>query len=486
MKRILAPLVALWLRITNRYEGAGFSIGRSYLDSSYTSARFDITQSTREQIVKKSRFFEQNSDIIQRAADLFECYTVGSRFQLSPASSDPDWNRRAKAFFDRWSTLPDVASKQHLSTLLGLVARSWFIDGEAFIIKTRGATGVPRLQLVEAQLCRTPDNLRNTPAVIDGIDTDPRTGRPVGYFIGQELRQGEFTDIRRIPSFGIIHVMEPCRPGQLRGLPFCYSVINTLHDLDDLQKLEMQAAKIGASVANVASLKNGEVDASMFRAGGGASTTRPADRGQAIKDVVGSETIVLNEGETFQQFATERPSLNMQEFWKQLTMKVCSGIGIPYVLLYPETMQGTVYRGALDMSSVWFKSRHAVIAAAAQEIWEYVIAWAIENERETGLGGAPDDWRATSIRAPRAPNVDVGRNSAAQLAELAAGMTSPDEIYGPRGLDAYEEARKKAEWIKRIRDIATEYGVDPSEIAAGVKAAGSTSPALSEPRSLAA
>jgi capsid protein len=200
--------------------------------------------------------------------------------------------------------------------------------------------------------------------------------------------------------------------------------------------------------------------------------------------VTGSSTIILNEGEAFNQFATERPSLNMQEFWKQLTQKVCSGIGIPYVLLYPESMQGTVYRGALDMSAVWFRTRHSVIAAAAQEIWEYVISWAIENPEQSGLGGAPDDWRNTSIRAPRSPNVDVGRNSAAQLAELAAGMTSPDEIYGPRGLDAYEEARKKAEWIKNIRDIATEYGVDPSEIAEGVKPAGAA--ALPEPRVFAA
>lgn len=471
MKRLFAPLVALWLRVTNRYEGAAYySSSRSYLDSSYTSARFDITQSTREQIVKKSRYFEQNSDVMQRAADLFECYTVGHAFQIQPASSDPDWNRKAKDWFDLWSKLPDVASKQPLSTLLGLVARSWFVDGEVFINKTRGDSGFPRLQLIETQLCRTPDTQKDNDNVVDGIEIDPRNGRPIAYYFGAEKRPGEFTGIRKVPGYGVIHVMEPCRPGQLRGLPFCYAVINLLHDLDDLQKLEMKAAKIGASVVNLATLKNGEVAATTLR-GGGSASTRPADRGQAVKDVVGGETIVLNEGETFAQFATERPSLNMQEFWRQITQKVCAGLGIPHVLLYPETMQGTVYRGALDMSAVWFRSRHAVIASAAQEIWEYVMSWAIENGQITGLGDAPDDWRKTSIRAPRAPNVDVGRNSAAQIAELEAGLTSPEEIYGPRGLDPYEEVRKKAEWVKRVRMIAEEFGVAPEEIAAGVKSA---------------
>ena len=41
----------------NRYEGASNSIRRSFLDTSYTSVRFDVTASTRQQIVRKSRFF---------------------------------------------------------------------------------------------------------------------------------------------------------------------------------------------------------------------------------------------------------------------------------------------------------------------------------------------------------------------------------------------------------------------------------------------
>ena len=464
MRKILRNILA---RVFARYEGASYSTSRSILDSSYTSARFDITGATREQIVKKSRYFEQNSDVMQRAADLFECYTVGASFQVIPSSSDADWNQRAKAWFDRWSVLPDVASRQGLTTFLQLAARTWFVDGEVFIIKTRGDSGIPRLQMVEAQCCVAPGDLKTSDNVNDGVEVDARTGRALNYFIGQEVKPGQFSNIRRVPSWGIIHVTEPTRPGQIRGLPFCYSVINTLHDLDDLQKLEMQAAKIGATVANVVTLKTGEVPMSSLR-GGGYSTTSPAARGQALRDAFGANTEVINEGEKFEQFANERPSLNMQEFWRQLTMKVCAGLGIPYILLYPESMQGTVYRGALDMSAVWFRARHAVMAAAAQEIWDYVMSWAIENGGVTGLGNAPEDWRKVSIRAPRAPNVDVGRNSAAELAELAAGIKSPDEIFGPRGLDPIEEIRKKARWVKAVREIAAEEGVDPSEIAGGL------------------
>ena len=70
----------------NRYEGASNSIRRSFLDTSYTSVRFDVTASTRQQIVRKSRFFEQNNAVMNRLGDLFENYTVGSNFSVQPAS----------------------------------------------------------------------------------------------------------------------------------------------------------------------------------------------------------------------------------------------------------------------------------------------------------------------------------------------------------------------------------------------------------------
>jgi hypothetical protein len=125
-------------------------------------------------------------------------------------------------------------------------------------------------------------------------------------------------------------------------------------------------------------------------------------------------------------------------------------------------MQGTVYRGALDMSSVWFRSRHQVMASAARRIWEYVMEYAIRVDPT--LQNAPDDWYEVAIQAPRAPNVDVGRNSAAQLAELGSGVTTFDEIYGARGIDWRSALESKAQQAKHIRDLAIKYGIDVSEI----------------------
>jgi lambda family phage portal protein len=444
----------------NKYEGAQQSLRRSYLDTSYTSARFDVTSSTRQAIVRKSRYFEQNNAILNRLGDLFESYTVGSSFSVQPASSDPAWNLKAKKWFDIWCRYPDIGSRQSFGTLMGQAARGWFFDGESFILLTKGESGKPRLQLLEAQSVATPVGMESDQTVFDGIRFDPRTGRAVSYFVGSEKTQGNLVDVRAIPSDSVVHIYEPNRAGQLRGIPFVSCVINDLHDLDDLQKLEMEACKLGASVAQIVKTVSGEVQASNLRAGTASTTANTAEN--YYEQVFGSAVKVLKHGDEFQQFATERPGVNMREYWRQLTEKVCAGVGIPYVLVFPESMQGTVYRGALDMSAVWFKSRHHVMATAARRIYEYVMEYAIKTDPT--LNDAPSDWYEVAITAPRAPNVDVGRNSAAQLKELEAGIITYDEVYGSRGLDWRSSLEAKAQQALFVRQLADKYGLDVSEI----------------------
>ena len=457
----------------DRYEGATNSIRRSFLDTSYTSVRFDVTSSTRQQIVRKSRFFEQNNAVMNRLGDLFENYTVGSNFSLQPASSDPDWNLRAKRWWDTWCRYPDIGSRQSFGTLMSLAARGWFYDGESFILLTRGDSGRPRLQLIEPQQVATPTGQENATDIFDGVRFDTRTGRALSYFCGQEQQQGQLTDLRSVSSDSIIHIFEAQRAGQLRGLPFVACVINDLHDLDDLQRLEMESCKLASSVSQVIKTASGEVQATSLRSG------VPGSQGTAqtyYENIFGSTVKVLKTGDEFEQFVTDRPNLNMREYWRQLTEKVCAGVGIPYVLVFPEGMQGTVYRGALDMSSVWFRSRHQVMASAARRIWEYVMEWAIRTDPT--LRDSPDDWYEVAIQAPRAPNVDVGRNSAAQLAELEAGVTTYDEIYGARGIDWRGALEAKAQQAKHIRDLAVKYGLDVSEISTAQKQPIAPEPAL--------
>jgi hypothetical protein len=140
----------------------------------------------------------------------------------------------------------------------------------------------------------------------------------------------------------------------------------------------------------------------------------------------------LKTGEALAQFATARPAQSTREFWRLLETKICLGCGFPYVLVNPDSMQGTVYRGSLDTATAFFRMRSLVMSTACREVYRYVMGFA---KNDPALGTAPLDWYRCNIIPPRAPNVDVGRNSAAMIAELEVGATDYELIYAPQGLD---------------------------------------------------
>jgi len=340
------------------------------------------------------------------------------------------------------------------------------VDGESFIHLTAGESGTPRVQLFEGHLIATPPKLEGEKTVVDGFRLAP-SGRPVSLFVGTEDKFGSVTvtEADEKPADSFVHILEPSRPGQVRGLPFVYPVINLLHDLEDLQILEMKAAKQAAKVAIVRKNDTGEMDAEeILRNGGSVVPSTDPEREAFYRETFGGEEVVLRNGDELEQFRSDRPSIVTQDYWRMLRAEVCTGVGIPHVIVYPDSMQGTVYRGSLDMSAAWFQARHLVLADAWRRVYEYVIGWARFNVPE--LRDAPADWKNVRIHPPKSVNVDVGRNSAALLSEIAAGIKSPQGVIGADGRDWREVYDECAEAQKYAADLGLNLAVGaipPSE-----------------------
>jgi lambda family phage portal protein len=456
-------------RIVARYEGARWDYQRSWIPATVQSARFDATSATRNELVRKSRYFEKNNAVYNRIVDLFETYTVGAGLQMNPASNDEVWNARAKVAWDGWIPLCDLTSRQSFGTLMGLAVRTWFVDGECFILLTKGQSGRPRIQLIEGHLVGTPPELASLEGetIIDGVQIDPN-GRPVAYWIATEDARGKrvFTPVR---AESVVHLFEPSRPGQYRGIPFCYPVINAIHDLDDLRLLEMKAARDGAEVTNVLKNATGEFDEETLIRSAHVLANPTVEgqsveegRAQYLRDTVGGRSIALRTGEDFAQFEMKRPAESTFKLWRNLIEEICAGVGISYVLVFPESMQGTVYRGALDMANSFFRSRFLVPSAAAARVYEHVMNF--ERYANPALVDAPGTWRNVTIHPPRAVNVDVGRNSTAAINEVRAGLKTAAAWYGELGLDWSQEIEQRAVEARLIRELAKKYKVAPQEI----------------------
>jgi len=441
-----------WLRsFANRLEAAKFSPSRRHINTPATSARFDISESDRITVLGKVRHYEQNDAILRKIADIHEIYTVGSDLVVQPASSSDEWNKVTSDEFWSWAENPDLTSRMSLGAFMRRLSRRRFFDGEAFVLKTAGPSGTPRVQLIESHLCGTPKEYAQVPWVIDGVIVDS-IGRPAAYFIGEELKPNQITYGAPTGWQSVCHVFDPERGGQYRGVPTPAPVIHLLQDLEELKSLEMLAAKDNARVVRFIKSKSAEIDPET--AARGEMTESDADRMAYYESVVGAEAKALYRDDDVLQFAGERPSVVTQDYWKSIVAQIGAACGVAFVQIFPESVQGTVYRGTLDMETSYFRGKHAGIAAAASDIYRHWVIWAVNNIPK--LRECPPDFRLCRVSPPRAPNVDVGRNSAAMLAELAAGATNYERIYSPLGLDWREEFAALAEQQK----VALQLGLN--------------------------
>lgn len=473
--------------VESRYEGSyGFFGERSLLPSSFQDARLDATPGVRISLAQKSRYWEKNSAIMNRLADLFEQFTVGpTGLRLIPNSEDAAWNEKVSAWWKEFSRAPEVDSNRTLAETMSLSARAWFVDGEVFILKTADAKGRPKIQLIEGHRVSTPTVLNSLEgqSIVDGVEVNA-VGTPVAYHVrkmsanmstGMDgLFPNLYTsteDFERIPASRIVHLFEAVRPGMTRGLPFNYSVLNDLHDFEDLQIEEMKAVKAAADMACVWHTKTGEApDSSNFRVTAKNIQTRDAAGNAVTKtssvyydNTQGGRDRYLKPGEDVKQFLTERPTVATQDFFDYLISKICAGCGISKLLVFPFSNQGTVVRSDLDTNARFFLSRSAVIANAFVNIFAWAVGWGKDWDRS--LTGAPQQgWDRVLVRPPRSVNVDLGRNSNAMLAELEAGIRTRADIWAEQGEDWREQTEQL--WIeaKFFEDMEAKYGVSRDKV----------------------
>ncbi len=471
-----------------RYEAASQTFfDRSWIPAAVQDARFDLDSFTRLEMVRRARYWERNNAIVNRLADVFEQYTVGANgLQVIPNGEDEDWNQAASKWWADWSKWPDVASGLGLGVIQSVMARTWFVDGEVFIYKTFSSeSGRPRIQLIEGHRIGTPPEMRTQEGrgIIDGIEfaTDSG-GQPVGkpkrYWLRTDsisFYSGQWSNStgqtwEPIDGDRVIHLFEPTRPGMTHGPTFLYPVMNDLHDLDDLQFLEMKAAKSNADVANVVTNKTGEANVTASRRAKWNIQSQDKDGNPVNKQAplfyettLGGRTIYVSNGEKFEQFKSDRPAVATKEYWDYLVRKICAGVGISSLLVLPFSLQGTVTRADMDVAASFFRSRSGVLAGVLREIYMWAMSWAVKYDRS--LDGAPREWWHCVIRPPRSVTVDIGRNSQAVLEELEGGVRNYQDVCAEMGHDWRHVLRQKAVEAAYINSLVDEFGVTREQIA---------------------
>lgn len=482
MKFLRRIALAIRTAVFGRFESAWHKWGeRSWINQGLQDARFDIDKWTREELQRRHRYWVTNNGFVVRLRELFIQFGVGvTGLECVPNSKDETWNEALKLSWDGWCKKPELNTNLTLAFCDVLWAGMLFDAGEVFIQLTEDKRGRPAILTTEAHSVVTPGPLRKEEGktIIDGIRVDSLL-KPLAYFVKTGPKAEDYKEVPAYdPDFpeqgGMLHLFKRIRPGQLRGIPEGYAVMNELHDLDDLQILQMQKAKAAAIITNVIKNAAGEADVAQLRRtrmmiqsqnAAGAPVTK--DQPVFYDTQLGAHTKYLRTGEEMQQFRQEEPGIVTQQYWDYTLSKICCGYNQPKLLVMPYTLQGTVTRADLDVCANAYKKNFEVIAWGKRQIYEWRNTWAIRFDRS--LDGEPDDALEVIIRAPRSPNVDVGYSAQALDTELRLGTKSFQDVLAERQQDWRDHFRQVAETEAYIDRLAKEFGISPDRIAKKLK-----------------
>lgn len=496
-----------WIRgVFNRYESAWQGWGeRSWLQQSLQDARFDIDAATRQELQRRHRYWVSNSQLVQKIRSLFIQFTVGpSGLKCTPNSADESWNESRAFAFESWGRQPEICSLLSLSQCTIQWAGQLFDDGEFFIVKTVDERGRPALQTIEAHRVVSPSRQKEYRgmAIVDGVVLD-KMGKPQFYCVKktptgalygyvdpmtQRAMQDAEDDFAFLPAKDVIHKFKARRPGQIRGIPEGFSCMNVLHDFDDLQRLEMQCAKLASEIATIETNPTGELDTYTNRRNKLGIQTQDASGNPVTKNIyaeyqvtLGGKRIALKSGDKLENFMVNRPTVVQQAYWDLLLTQICCGYNVPKLLVMPYSLQGTVTRADLDICANAFRASFEPIKQALREIYEWQCEWANKFDR-TQDGVEPVDYWRVVIRPPRAPNVDIGYNAKALETELSLGIKTVQDIYAERQQDWRTETRQIAEYLAFVNKVADEFGIDASQITKLATKAADPEPDGDEPK----
>lgn len=386
---------------------------------------------------------------------------VGSGIVPRPRTSDAKLKARLIEVWDAWVREADADGVLDFYGLQTLATRTWIASGEVFIrLRPRklddGLTVPLQIQLIEPDMVPMIDHdaWPGMPAgnrIRSGIELN-RIGRRVAYWVYRE-HPGEYhghvslSDLVRIPADMMLHMFEPLRPGQLRGVSDFATVLTKLRGVMDFDDAVLERQRLANLFA-------------MFITRSNPSGPMPLDvtTGQLDLDAGGASPAIMIEPGLVQELApgedvrfSEPPDsgANYGEFIRAQHLGVAAGQGLPYELLTGDLKD--VSDRTLRIILNEFR-RHC-----GQRQWQIIIpmlcqpvrdAWALyasgggrilpsqiaEARRVTW---APEAWAYIHpVQDVQAKKLEVEAGFRARSQVIAAAGEDPDEVDALRAQEA--------------------------------------------------
>lgn len=426
-----------------------------------SSPESSMIQLERIQCMWQSRDLSDNFGVADYIYNLFCDYCIPDFNKIRWNTGNADDDKKLRDRFLVWAKgMADYKGLDTLNQLVRLAKRSQLRDGDmAFrCVSDDVKLGMLsrkclRLQLIESDCIGSPFNVVVMPNYIGGLILDPVTKRVLEYDIYDRPPQGStYLPLAKVPADEIIHFRKLRRGGQYRGIALLAPALPAYVDLKEILDNERINTKAQSTIwAFIQSPTGDSSDDEAVYPGLGVPANIDPGTGQnrTYKDLTPGTAMYGNPGEQPVFLKNERPSPAFGGLVKVLFMELFCTSGIDYAFGYdPSDLQGTAMRLTSAKTQRTFQQDWSF---NEEYLFNPVVNRWLEHERENGylddLSEETLDSRSYEnyqLTQPAHPSADVGRESAANLAELAAKIKSRHTIAVEQGLD-WEIERQQLE-----------------------------------------
>lgn len=435
-------------------------------------------QADAEPLRIRSRSLQQNVPYIAQGMRALVAQTVGTG--ITPLFTGPH-AAVLNALWAKWTPFADADGRTNVYGQQALGYRTMEGDGEVLLrARTRRPSdGLPvplQFQLLEIDWLDSKRNEKHGPnTIINGIEYDP-LGRKVAYWLfpnhpGDNLLTrvlgsvGLRSQSRPVPADQIIHLFNPDRPGQGRGITRLAPVITAVRDLQLYEDAEAQRKNLETRLAVLAT---GDTTAMQEDPGGDQGEGGDASRTGDLGALPSGHILEMPQGMSF-QIVEPKAAPGYVEYVKQRLHVIAAGFGVTY-----EMMTG-------DMSEVNFSSARMRQNDFRRDVeitqWtcliptlcEAVCRMFVDHAYLAGLIGSTE--YGVEHTTPRWNSPNPLQDAQADLVEIAGGLSSFSEKVRQRGYKPEALHAELAADLKRFQQLGIldlllllQKGRAPSEV----------------------
>lgn len=465
-------------RLKASYDGAGTgrrSAAWKAPETGPTSAALSGLQRMRN----RSRAATRNDPYGFSAIDRLVSNTIGTGITPKPRHADAAIRGALQELWDYWTEESDADGLCDFYGQQALAARAMYESGEVFVRQRprRPSDGfaVPmQVQLLEAEFVphNKNENLGNGNIIRAGIEFNG-FGQRTAYWMyrshpGDALQASSgYNEPVRVPADQVLHIFEPLRPGQLRGIPVLAPILarlKSLDDFDDAVLFRQEVANLFAGFIRKPAPEDAPIDPIT-----GAPIEHDSD---GFTPMVGLEPGSMQElqpGEEVDFSSPPDAGSNYPDFMRQQLMAAAAGSGLPYELLTGDLREvnDRVIRVVLNEFRRRIEQRQ--FGVFVHQLCRPIRAWWLDMAVLAGAIDLPDyqRQRRAYLSTRWVPQgwayIHPVQDVQARRMEVRAGFTSRAEVALRQGYDAELIDAENAADNKRADSLGLSYDSDARE-----------------------